>query len=173
MEQTTLFEVSSDPRYRCVVCGEFRSKRRGSKCNECEANRCAGLRSLCTRRGAFYRALQGVIHRTMKSSRKAGRTFRKKGKELTIGALELMYTFQGEACALSGQRFSWKPGSSAVPSIDRIDCSGDYVVKNCRLVCARANQMRNDMSDGELLWWCRRVAANLERLEVIEVEPGR
>ena len=40
-------------------------------------------------------------------------------------------------------------------SIDRIEAGGPYILENIRLTCARVNVMRSNMSDEELLYWCK------------------
>ncbi len=42
-------------------------------------------------------------------------------------------------------------------SPDRIDTDKGYEKGNVRLVCSRANTMRMDLDDHDLLWWCRAI----------------
>lgn len=47
-------------------------------------------------------------------------------------------------------------------SIDRIDTSLGYQKGNCRLVCVRANMIRNELTDEILVWWARAIVNNSE-----------
>jgi hypothetical protein len=42
-------------------------------------------------------------------------------------------------------------------SIDRIDSSVGYVRDNVQFVCDVANRMKQDLSQKELLVWCKRI----------------
>jgi hypothetical protein len=68
---------------------------------------------------------------------------------------------QGGRCALSGIEFdlemslgrNWRR-----MSLDQIIPGGGYHKENIRLVCQGANFLRNNMTDDDLHWWCRKVA---------------
>jgi len=42
-------------------------------------------------------------------------------------------------------------------SIDRITPGGDYIISNIRLVCNHVNMMRSNLSDLDLLSFCRAI----------------
>lgn len=45
-------------------------------------------------------------------------------------------------------------------SVDRIDNTIGYVQGNVRLVCFMVNNIRSDMSDIEMMWWCQKIVDN-------------
>lgn len=55
---------------------------------------------------------------------------------------------------------TYKAGAGRVStniSIDRIDSSVGYVRGNVQFVCDVANRMKQDLSQKELLVWCKRI----------------
>lgn len=82
-------------------------------------------------------------------------------KALSVeGLLALLESQQG-VCALSGVSLTCVRGTrdklSTNVSIDRIEAGGPYIFSNIRLVCRAVNSMRNNMTDEELTFWCKRI----------------
>jgi hypothetical protein len=77
---------------------------------------------------------------------------------LTEEALIELLAKQDGKCALTGLTLTCtlEKGNRTWTnaSIDRIIPGGPYVLDNIRLVCARVNIMRSNMSDDELRYWC-------------------
>lgn len=70
-------------------------------------------------------------------------------------------------CALTGLRMNYKTGGGtggASPlnvSIDRIDPIGGYVMSNIRIVCVGINSLRKNMTDEQLLMFCKGVVETI------------
>ena len=81
-------------------------------------------------------------------------------KGLTVEVLKDMLEDQEGLCALSGIPLTKIMGTGNIStnaSIDRINAGGPYTKKNIRLVCHYLNSFRGQVSDGEFLFFCRRV----------------
>jgi len=81
--------------------------------------------------------------------------------DLTIEYLQDMWADQNSICAISGLPMIPHLGSEYAASIDRVDSDKGYTKDNVRLVCMRANLMKNYLADHDLIWWCRAVVNNL------------
>ena len=92
-----------------------------------------------------------------------GRAYRSDGKfECTINKDDLiaLYEKQNHKCALSGIEMTTIKGSGKFPSnasVDRIDPGKDYSLDNIRLVCNHVNMMRSNLSDENLLYYCKAI----------------
>ena len=49
-------------------------------------------------------------------------------------------------------------------SVDRINPGKDYSIDNIRLVCNHVNMMRSDLSDEELLKYCKAIVDYVNRI---------
>lgn len=80
-------------------------------------------------------------------------------QELSVEVLNSLLEKQDGKCALTGLKLTCtlEKGNRTWTnaSIDRIIPGGPYVLDNIRLVCARVNIMRSDMSDSELIYWSK------------------
>ena len=85
---------------------------------------------------------------------------------LTPGILKDILDAQGGKCALTGVSLTCLlqrgTRTSTNASVDRIVPGGPYEKDNIRLVCARINILRGNMTDSEFLYWCKLVTVNLE-----------
>jgi len=87
------------------------------------------------------------------------------GFDIDLGYLLGVYERQSGICAISGVKMTHLAGSGRVLtniSIDRIDSSKGYLRGNVQFVCDIVNRMKSDMSQADLLSWCRNIlrAAN-------------
>jgi hypothetical protein len=98
--------------------------------------------------GNWKRYFSRILHRT-------GRT------ELTVDDLLNLLDQQNERCALTNEPLTCILVKGETyrtnASIDRIQPGGAYSLDNIRLVCRIVNTMRWDMSDSELIYWCRKI----------------
>ncbi len=78
--------------------------------------------------------------------------------DLDIDEIYELYMKQQGNCALSGLPMTNIMDDERSVSFDRIDTSKGYHIDNVRLVAARVNLLRSDMSDVDFVWWCRAVA---------------
>lgn len=92
-----------------------------------------------------------------------GRALRSNGKfECLITKEDLLnlYEKQNHKCALSGIEMTTIKGSGRFPtnaSVDRINPGKDYSIDNIRLVCNHINVMKLDLSDEDLLFYCKKL----------------
>ena len=83
--------------------------------------------------------------------------------DLTLEQVLDLYEKQNHKCALSGLEMTTIKGSGRLilnASIDRIDPGKDYSISNIRLVCNHVNMMRSNLSDEELLMFCKNIVEN-------------
>lgn len=74
-----------------------------------------------------------------------------------------LYEKQNHKCALSGIEMTTIKGKGRFPfnaSIDRIEPGKDYTLDNVRLVCNHVNVMKLDLSDSELIYFCKQIINN-------------
>lgn len=90
-----------------------------------------------------------------------GRAYRSEGKfncSIDKNDLITLYEIQEHKCALSGIEMTTIKGSGQFPnnaSVDRINPGKDYSIDNIRLVCNHVNMMKSNLSDEDLLNYCR------------------
>lgn len=87
------------------------------------------------------------------------------GFDIDIGYLMAVFQQQSGRCALSGVEMTYAAGAGRVStniSIDRIDSSKGYLRGNVQLVCDIVNRMKSDMSETELVSWCRKILGNTD-----------
>ena len=81
--------------------------------------------------------------------------------EIEKSHIQRMYDQQGGMCAVTGlpmQFSALESGkNSYAVSVDRIDSSRGYYPDNVRLVCARVNLMKMELSDEQTMFWCRAI----------------
>lgn len=168
----------------CAGCGcEFdkragdynRTERRGARhfCSlSCEASH--------RNRGEIPRTEAGWAHLVPGNRRDADTPFRwfvkvakqrreKQGDtDLTVEYLKELWTGQNGICPFTGWKMElpcsttgWRSTVEKTrrASLDRIDCAKGYVQGNVRFVSVIANLARNHYSDGEVVEFCKAVAA--------------
>ena len=131
------------------------SKTKRNQCYDC----------LYARRREKYTANPYAFITRMVSQLKSAR--RKQGHEFDLDDkfFHELYDKQEGKCALTGWEMSWqrRPDrrNERNISIDRINPSGNYEMKNLRLVCKRANLIKHTMTDAELKEWCEAILSTL------------
>ncbi len=93
-----------------------------------------------------------------------------KRKQHLIFDIDLMYLLQlyenqKGCCALSGVQMTYIAGNGKVNtniSIDRIDSSKGYSKGNVQFVCDIVNRMKQDLSEIDLLIWCKHIVKALK-----------
>jgi len=86
-----------------------------------------------------------------------GRGAERSRKHLKLEQLNQLYVKQKGKCALTGYELTAIRGKENFPtnvSIDRIDNSKGYTIDNIQLVCRKANTMKGEETQSELLDWC-------------------
>lgn len=88
--------------------------------------------------------------------------YKKNRESLSVDFLMELLETQGGLCAISGEKltFTKKPGRGRVNtncSIDQIVAGGGYTESNVQLVCDVVNRMKTDMTEDELVFWCRAI----------------
>jgi hypothetical protein len=87
------------------------------------------------------------------------RSAKNRNIEYNITPKELweQYERQNKVCALSGVPLTMTRKYDGNASLDRIDSSKGYVAGNIQWVDKRINIMKNNMSDAELIDWCKKI----------------
>ena len=82
---------------------------------------------------------------------------RRRGIKIHISAEKIRDKFQAQRgrCLLSGLPLLKDRKSIYSMSLDRIDNCKDYTSENTRLVCKAVNMMRGELTDKELLKFCK------------------
>lgn len=98
-----------------------------------------------------------------------GRAYRSKTYECNITGEDLLelYEKQNHKCALSGiemTTLTQKGKCLNNASVDRIVAGGDYSKNNIRLVCNHVNMMRSNLSDKDLINYCKAILNNYDNL---------
>ena len=79
---------------------------------------------------------------------------------ITLEDVIALWRNQNGLCALSGIPMTFELKKGRVPtnvSIDRIDGQYGYVNGNIRLVCNACNQIKSDMSEDKMYWFCKKI----------------
>lgn len=82
------------------------------------------------------------------------------GFDIDLMFLLKIYEDQKGLCALSGVEMTYIAGRGRIDtniSLDRIDSSRGYLRDNVQLVCTVVNRMKQDLSQAELVVWCKHI----------------
>lgn len=82
--------------------------------------------------------------------------------DLTVKDLLDLYNKQNGKCALTNEKLELINNNYNLKglSVDRINSSKGYVNGNMQLVCWAVNQMKFDMTQEELFYWCNEIINN-------------
>ena len=95
------------------------------------------------------------------SKLKSGAKKRNLEVKITIDDIWNVYVKQNKKCAISGIFISFAANHkeyisySAAASVDRIDSSKGYTIDNIQIVHKQINMMKQSLSDGDFINWCR------------------
>lgn len=139
------------PNGSTVKCRNFYS----NDCKECESER-----KKIARKKSFNDDVETFFTRLLNGCRSRARRSDNFNFDLTLEQVLDLYEKQQHKCALSGIEMTTIKGSGHLilnASIDRIDPGKDYTLSNIRLVCSHINMMRSNLSDDELLTFCKSI----------------
>lgn len=78
--------------------------------------------------------------------------------EIEKSDIDKLFKSQGGLCAVTGMPMQFSAlesgKNSYAVSVDRIDNDLGYTRSNIRLVCARVNLMKMELSDDQMMFWC-------------------
>lgn len=80
--------------------------------------------------------------------------------------LKELWIKQKGVCAISGVEMSatvFNGRTFTNLSVDRIDSTKGYLKNNVQLVCMAVNQMKSDLTNEELLFFCKKIVENEEK----------
>ena len=72
---------------------------------------------------------------------------------------------QNGICALSGIKMTYELKKGRTPtnvSIDKIDRTKGYIIGNIQLVCMACNQIKSDMSEELMYYFCKKIVEHYE-----------
>lgn len=84
---------------------------------------------------------------------------------LTADYLLDLWNKQKGICALSGINMTYAIKGGRIPtnlSLDRIDGNKGYIKGNVQLVCMACNQIKSDMSDADMYYFCKKIIEHYE-----------
>lgn len=158
--------------YHCNDCDQYLLKesfsidstnlhgKRGALCTICK--KCQRKRYYKERQRLLnddFAALRYKLSQALKGTRRRSKE-RNTYNDLDLEYLMFLWQKQNGKCALTGIDMTYKFYCGRVNSnlsVDRIDSSKGYTKDNVQLVCMAANQMKNDLSQEEFEFMCKRV----------------
>lgn len=84
---------------------------------------------------------------------------------ITMEDLEDLWNKQNGLCALSGIQMTFELNNGRTPtnlSLDKINRLKGYTKDNIQLVCMACNQMKSDLSEDELYYFCQQIIKTYE-----------
>ena len=129
--------------------------------NECKD--CNSKRKKKSRIVSYDNDIEKFFTELLNGCKGRARRSKKFNFDLTLEQVLDLYEKQNHKCALSGLEMTTIKGSGRLilnASIDRIDPGKDYSISNIRLVCNHVNMMRSNLSDEELLMFCKNIVEN-------------
>ena len=135
----------------CEVCGEpLESLRKKKYCSRSCKNTGGSRRYHATHNGSLEYCLKKLCGE-------------KRRKDLYWHDVYDLYLKQEGKCAVTGIQMTFdRSRKQTALSLDRIEAGGPYIIENIRLVCSVVNSMRLDMTDKELLFWCKKILENAD-----------
>lgn len=140
----------ADGNKECTVCGTVKPR------SDFEGNRrvCKDCKKKQVRKLANSNPKQ-FLGKRLRDTRSRCRQRNVKFK-LTLAELLEIYDKQNGQCALTGFPLHHTDSyPDFAISIDRLDPPLGYTKDNVRLVCVRANLMRNELTDEQFVWWAK------------------
>lgn len=155
--------LKRDERVKCPVTYICRCKCgkevpvRSSPLIQGNTTKCRQCANLSIRKGEWV-GIVHVWHRTKRRAKQDGISF-----EITKKQIFDILLSQNHRCALSGvpirvaeSNEEWERShATTTASIDRKDSSGGYTLENIQWVHKRVNVLKNDLSDTDLVFWCK------------------
>ena len=89
--------------------------------------------------------------------------------DLTLEQLLELWDKQKGLCAISGLEMTTIKGKGKMPlnaSIDSIQPGQDYTISNIQLVCSHVNMMKSNLTEEELLEFCKAILKNHDKNNV-------
>ena len=166
-----------DGKLLCHKCGEYKkveeftknggmSKIRGYRrnvCKECTVEARKSATKKWTKEQTLVRCLNSRLLGAKDRAEK-----RKIEFNLTLDFLLNLWDQQNGKCALSDVQMTYDMLSGRTPtniSIDKINRNLGYTKDNVQLVCMACNQMKSDLSDDMLYFFCKQITLKKERNE--------
>lgn len=145
------FDINNDKIYR---------KHRDSRCKKCKDLQ-REKRRICNRgNGSLERVLLERFHGAKDRAKKSGLII-----DFNTDFLIELWNIQKGKCAISNIDMTYIIFSGRINtnvSIDRRDSSIGYIKNNVQLVCMAINQMKSDLTQEELIYFCKNVINNYE-----------
>lgn len=174
-QQEVVKTVKGKKFYYCKTCQRWLPETKFNRDNTNLHNNRGGLCTQCKdcQRARYYKerqrilsddflALRYKLNCALKGTRRRSKE-KDSYNELDLEFLLYLWNKQKGKCALTGLTMTYKFYEGRVNtnlSIDRIDSSKGYTKDNVQLVCMVANQMKNDLSQDELLRICELIIKN-------------
>lgn len=85
---------------------------------------------------------------------------------ITLDFLLKLWNEQNGKCAISGIEMTYelnKGRTHTNVSIDKIDRTKGYIIGNIQLVCMACNQIKSDMSEENMYYFCKSIVEHYEK----------
>lgn len=158
----------------CYTCLEYKHEddfnRLANKTPSPESrNRKNTICKVCfSKRGKKYKeglkgTLEGVLYMRLSSARSScGKRHIHFDANLKLEDLMEIYNKQKGRCNISGELLEiGGPKRPHTLSLDRINSLEGYTKDNLQLVCWAVNQMKNNLSEDQLKFWCNKIIDNV------------
>lgn len=145
----------------CKVCKQEKDENQYEKYTRRRTRRVVCYSCLYAERAAKftstpYRFITRMVSQLKSARRKQGLAF-----DLDDKQIHDLYDKQEGKCAVTGRLLTWQRNPDRRNdfniSLDRIDPKGQYEIENLRLVCKRVNLIKHNMTDEELVDWCKAI----------------
>lgn len=160
--------IDTDGKLLCLVCNTYKleeefdvqkdnhhRKQKDRRCKKCKSEQRERRRVSSRGNGSVERVL---LERFLGARDRANK--HKLDFNITKEDLIDLWNIQNELCAISKIKMTHIIFSGRVPtnvSIDRINPLKGYTKGNVQLVCMAVNQMKNDLTMDELLFFCEEI----------------
>lgn len=171
-EEIKYKENWKDGLLKCHICGEYFPEEtfhkigsgekkygyRNGRDNRCPTCKLNNIRK-CRSSWSDDEKLKKLLHHRLLGAKT--RALKKKiDFNLTKEFLMHLWNTQKGKCALTGLDMTYKIDngrSHTNVSIDRIDSDKGYTIDNIQLVCMAVNQMKSDLTNEELMYFCNNI----------------
>lgn len=146
----------------CKVCKQEKDIDQYEEYHQSKSRRLLCYRCLYDKRTEKYTSSSKAFIERMVSQLKSSR--RRQGVDFDLEAEFFLQLFEKQKgrCAVTGREMTWQRNPDRRNdwniSIDRIDPKGKYEPENLRLVCKRVNLIKHNMTDEELMDWCKTIS---------------
>lgn len=152
-----------DGQVKCSCCGEIKDEIEfhNSASTKNTSGKVYHCRVCISRKQKEYRKTETGFKGQLWNNLKGNAKRRGLPVEINKEYIDYLYNIQGSLCAVTGFPMEFSSGEGSkndyAVSVDRINSDGAYTFDNVRLVCARVNIIRQELTDNQMAFWCKAI----------------